>query len=101
MVINLTIDGENLFPVGGKQRLSAAFRVHDGEAFMRQNSCLSTVDTTPVRTAVTDFLTHTKGFLPEHLRLLDIEYSYDSTHTIFTLKYVLSPLIRGGSKAGI
>ena len=65
MIVNLTIDGEHLLLVGREQRLTTALRIYNTKTLMRQYCCPADLYTTPVRSAVTDFLTHPQGFLPE------------------------------------
>ena len=38
MVVDLSVDAEDEFPVGADQRLPSGGRVYDGEAFMGQDS---------------------------------------------------------------
>ena len=58
MVVDLSVDAEDEFPVGADQRLPSGGRVYDGKAFMGQDSGFALVDTTPVRPPVTDSFTH-------------------------------------------
>ena len=82
MVVYFAVHGQNLFPVGREQGLPAALRVHNREAFVRQNGAFATVDATPVRTAVPDLGRHPQRLVAQGFGLLlDIEYCYDSTHS--------------------
>ena len=48
---------------------------------MGKNSTPATIDSTPVRSTMTDLLTHLQCLLAELMRLLlDVKYCYDSTH---------------------
>jgi len=90
MIIYLTIDSQHLLLVGREEGLSAALRVDDGQALMAQDGRGAGIDTTPVGTAVTDLLTHAERFLTQLWRLLlDIEYSYNSTHNLYLLNSTL------------
>ena len=83
MVINLTIDSKDLLAVGREQRLTATLRVHNAQSLVGQDSRATTVDTTPVRSAMADLLTHLQRFITKSLCLLfHIQYRNDSTHTI-------------------
>ena len=80
MIVDLTVHGQDLLLVGAVERLAATFGVNDRESLMCQDGRAATVDSTPVRSAVTDFLTHTQRLLSQLLRLLlDIKYGYNST----------------------
>ena len=88
MVIDFAVDSQHLLLIRRIQRLTTRFRVHDAQTLVGKDGTSATIDTTPVRTAVTDFLTHLQCFLAELMRLLlDIQYSNDSTHIIYNLRF--------------
>lgn len=90
MVIYLTVDSQDLLLVGREEGLSAALRVDDGQTLMAKDGSGACIDTAPVGTAVTNLLTHTERFLTQLGRLLlDIEYSYNSTHNLYLLNSTL------------
>ena len=81
MIVYLTVYGKYHFMVGRVERLPSTFRVDDRKAFVCQDGTAAYIDTTPVRSAMTDFLCHTQCFVPQFFRLvLYIEYSCYSTH---------------------
>ena len=87
MVIDFAVDSQHLLLVRRIQRLTTRFRVHDAQTLVGKDGASATIDTTPVRSAVTDFLTHLQYFLAELMRLLlNIQYSNDSTHKIISIK---------------
>ena len=90
MIVNLAIDSQHMLGNGREQRLSARLWVNYAQTLMRQNSRTADIDAAPVRTAVTDFLTHTQSFLSELRRiLLDVKDRNNSTHNIFFLIYTI------------
>jgi hypothetical protein len=70
MVIDLTIDGQHLLAVWGVERLSATLRVDDAQSLVGEDGRTTTVYATPVRTTVTDLLTHLQCLIAELMRLL-------------------------------
>ena len=83
MIIDFTIHGQNQFPVRGKQRLTARFRVHDAQPFVRQHGAPAAPDTAPIRTAMTDPAAHLQGLLTHRVSLLlHIENTDYSTHKL-------------------
>jgi hypothetical protein len=70
VVINLTIDSQYLFTVWREQGLTTTLRVNDAQSLMGKDGRAATVDTTPVRSAVTDLLTHLQRFITQSLCLL-------------------------------
>ena len=83
MIIDLTVDGKDLLAIRRIQWLSATFRIDDGKTFVSQDGTAAYINTTPVRSAMTDFLRHSKHFVSQFLGLrFDIEDTYDSTHDI-------------------
>ena len=56
MVVDLAVDGKNMLSVRRHQRLSAGKRIYDRQSLMGENRCLSTIDSAPVRSSVTDLL---------------------------------------------
>lgn len=97
MVVDLSVYGQHLFAIWREKRLSARFGINDREALMGQDGRAAAIDSTPVGSAMTDFLTHAQGFLPQRVRLFCyIEYSYDSTHNDYDLIAVLIKSIKRG-----
>jgi hypothetical protein len=83
VVIDLAIDSQHLFAVWREQRLSTTLWVHDTQSLMGKDGRPTTIDTTPVRSAMADLLTHLQRFVTQSLcLLLYIQYCYDSTHNI-------------------
>ena len=83
MIIDFTVDGKDLLAIRRVQWLSATFRIDDGKTFVSQDGTAAYINTTPVRSAMTDFLRHSKRFVSQFLGLrFDIEDTYDSTHDI-------------------
>ena len=70
MVVYLTVHRQHLFPVGREQRLSPTLWVHNAQSLVSQNGAAATVYSTPVRSAVADFLTHLQCFFTQLMRLL-------------------------------
>jgi hypothetical protein len=70
VVINLTIDSQYLFTVWREQGLTTTLRVNDAQSLVGKDGRATTVDTTPVRSAVTDLLTHLQRFITQSLCLL-------------------------------
>ena len=89
VVVNLAVDRQNLFLVRRIQRLSATFRVDDAQPLMGEDRLSATVYSTPVRSAMTYFLTHPQCFLAQRRRLLlHVQYCYNSTHVaMFFYRY--------------
>ena len=86
MVVDFSIHGQYLTAVGRVQRLLSALRVDDGEALVGKNGRAATIDSTPVGSAMTDFLTHSQCFLSQiRSLLLDVENTNYSTHSLFCL----------------
>ena len=84
MVVDLAIDGEHLLLVRREKGLAAALGINDGQTLMTKNGRGACIDTAPVGTAVTNLLTHAERFLTKlRCLLLNIEYSYNSTHNLF------------------
>ena len=52
------IDGKDLLAIRRIQWLSATFRIDDGKTFVSQDGTAAYINTTPVRSAMTDFLRH-------------------------------------------
>ena len=65
MVIDFAIDGQHLFLVGRIEGLSAALGVDDAQSLMGEDGTPAAVYTTPIWTAVADFLTHLQGLLTQ------------------------------------
>ena len=83
MIVDFSIDGEHLLTIRREQGLSARFWVDDAQSLMGEDGCATTVDTTPVRSAMTDLLTHFQCFFTQLMRLLlDIQYCNNSTHIL-------------------
>ena len=83
MVVYLTIDGEDLFLIRTIERLTTTLGVHNAQSLVGENGTATTVYSTPVRSAVADFLTHLQRLITQRMRLLlNIQYSYDSTHIV-------------------
>ena len=89
MVVYFAVDAQYLSSVGAYQRLPAGGRVDDRKAFMRQNSCPATVNTAPVRPAVTYPFTHFERLFSQGLvLLLDIEYGCYAAHVLCCFKFL-------------
>ena len=58
MVIYLAIHGQHLLMVRRIQRLTARLRVDNAQSLVSQDGRAAAIDATPVRSAVTDLLTH-------------------------------------------
>ena len=58
MVIDFAVDGQHLLSIRAVEGLPTRLRVNDAQPFMGQDGRATAKDSTPVRSAVTDFLTH-------------------------------------------
>ena len=70
MVIDLAVHSQNLLTVWAVKRLAARLRVDDAQSLVGEDGRATTIDTTPVRSAVTDLLTHLQCFITQSMRLL-------------------------------
>ena len=58
VIIDFAVNGKNLFTVGRVKGLSSTLRIYNGKAFVCEDCTASGVNTTPIRTTMTDFLCH-------------------------------------------
>ena len=83
MVIDLTIHSQHLLTVRAVKGLSSAFRVNDAQSLVSKDGRAAAIYSTPVRPAMTDFLTHLQCLVTQSLCLLfDVQYCYYSTHNL-------------------
>ena len=83
MVVYLTVDGQDLFAVWREQWLTAALWVDNTQSLVSEDGCTTTIDTTPVWSAMADLLTQTQCLLSQFLRLLlYMKDCYNSTHNL-------------------
>ena len=87
VIVYLAVHGKYLFEVGREQRLSAALRIDNRQSLMTQYGRTATINATPVRSTVSDFLRHVESLSPQcaHISLY-IEYSSYSTHDLLFFK---------------
>ena len=84
VVVNLSVHGQNLPPVGRKQGLPARFGIDDAETFVGKDGAAATPDTAPIRASVPDFPAHFQGLTPQLGALLtDFQDTGNSTHSCF------------------
>ena len=90
MIVNLAVHCQYLLLVRRKQWLSATLWVDNRQSLMGEYGRATTIYSTPVRSAVTDFLTHLQCLIAQRMRLLlYIQYCYYSTHNLTYFKILL------------
>ena len=90
VIIDLAVDRQNLPAVHRIKRLASALGINDRKTFVSQNRRTSTINSTPVRTTMTNLARHRQSFVsPLGSLFPDIEYTHYSTHIDFYFKGLL------------
>ena len=90
VIIDLAVDRQNLPAVHRIKRLASALGINDRKTFVSQNRRTSTINSTPVRTTMTNLARHRQSFVsPLGSLFPDIEYTHNSTHIDFYFKGLL------------
>jgi len=87
MVVYLSVDGQNQLPFALSGRsiegLSPTLWVDNAESLMGKNGRTAHIDSTPIWSAMAQFLAHRQRFITQLLRLFpDIQDCYYTTHVI-------------------